>query len=273
MAFWNKRRKKQTAPQEQPARERLLSYQVANLQGIGTRQRQEDAFAFVNAMDVTEMKRNGLLAMVADGMGGMRDGKVASETAIASIKVDFQAMDRTGDLAGQLRDSVLRAGQRVYQALDGQGGSTMVACVFYEEQLYYSSVGDSFLYLLRDGQLLRLNRAHNVLQARWLAAVRSGSMDPEPARTGGEADALTQFLGMGGLEDVDYLRRPLRLHDGDLFLLCSDGVAGVLTEETIAACLREGTPEQMCAGLEQAILLENRRFQDNYTALVIRCGY
>lgn len=273
MAFWNRRRKKQTAPREQTAQERLLSYQVANLQGIGNRQRQEDAFAFVNAMDVTEMKRGGLLAVVADGMGGMRDGKVASETAIASIKADFQAMDRQGDLAGQLRDSVLAAGQKVFQALGGDGGSTVVACLFYEEQLSYASVGDSFLWLLRDGQLLRLNRAHNVRQERWLETIRSGSMDPEPARADNEAEALTQFLGMDGLEDVDCLRRPLRLRDGDLFLLCSDGVAGVLTEETLRACLGEGTPEQICAALENAILLENRRFQDNYTALVIRCGY
>lgn len=273
MAFWNKRRKKQVVPQELPPQERLLSYRVANLQGIGTRQNQEDAFAFVNAVDVTEMKRKGLLALVADGMGGMEGGKLASETAIAAMKASFQTMDRQGDLAEALKGSVLAAGQQVFEALGGRGGSTLVACLFYREQLYYASVGDSYLYLLRDGQLLRLNRPHNVRQECWLDTIRSGSMDPEPARAHREAEALTQFLGMETLDDVDYLRRPLALREGDLLLLCSDGVAGVLTEDQLMSCLQGDAPDQMCPRLEQAILAENRQYQDNYTALVIRCGY
>ena len=68
---------------------RLLSYQVANLQGVGARARQEDSFTVANAFDVTEIKEKGLLFVVCDGMGGMKDGKVASETAIASIRNSF----------------------------------------------------------------------------------------------------------------------------------------------------------------------------------------
>ncbi len=292
MSFWKRRREKnepqESVPQPQasvtvrpeehasPAPavpKRLISYRVANLQGVGSRERQEDSFTFVNAMDVTEMRRNGLLAIVADGMGGMRDGKVASETAIACMKKDFQAMDRSGDIAAQLRDSVLNAGARVFDSLGGGGGSTVVACIFYEEQLWFASVGDSFLYLLRDGQLLRLNREHNVLHERYLETIRSGSMDPEPARADWEKSALSQFLGMDVLDDVDYLRRPLKLHDGDRFLLCSDGVAGVLSEAALQSYMEKGTPADACAAMEKAILMENRQYQDNFTALVVQCGY
>ena len=66
-----------------PVRERLLSYQVANLQGRGTRERQEDSFAFANALDVTEILRRGLLAVVADGMGGLKDGREVSQACVA----------------------------------------------------------------------------------------------------------------------------------------------------------------------------------------------
>ena len=273
MAFWNKRRKKQAVPQTIPPQERLLSYRVANLQGIGTRQNQEDAFAFVNAVDVTEMKRKGLLALVADGMGGMEGGKRASETVIAAMKDAFGGLDRQGNLAEALKESVISAGQKVFELLNGRGGSTLVACLIYEEQLYYASVGDSYLYLLRDGELLRMNRPHNVRQDLWLESIHCDSMDPEPACANKEADALTQFLGMEDIEDVDYLHRPLTLREGDLFLLCSDGVAGVLTEAEISACLQGDTPDQMCSKLEQAVLAQNRKYQDNYTALIIRCGY
>ena len=67
MGLFNRKRRQPRPP------ERLLSYQVANLQGIGTRERQEDSFAFVNALDVTEMRRKGLLAIVADVMGGLNN--------------------------------------------------------------------------------------------------------------------------------------------------------------------------------------------------------
>lgn len=251
---------------------RLISYRIGNLQGIGSRDRQEDSFAFVNALDVTDMKRMGLLAVVADGMGGMRDGKVASETAIASLKVSFQNMNRQENLARQLYDSVLRAGEAVFQALGGDGGSTLVECIFYQEQLWFASVGDSYLYLLREGQLLRMNREHNVMTERFLDAIRQESMDPAPGREDPEKAALSQFLGMDALDDVDCLRRPLRLHDGDVFLLCSDGVGGTVPEARVRECLSLGTPEEMCAALERAVAEAGSPYQDNYTALIIQCG-
>ena len=289
MAFWNRRKKQAPPPSVPPSfptvepvssppppsepPKRLLSYQVANLQGVGTRPRQEDGFAFVNAMDVAEMKRSGLLAIVADGMGGMRDGRVASQTAISVMKAGFQALDRSGSIPEQLEESVIQAGREVYRTLGGDGGSTAVVCLFYNEQLYFTSVGDSGLYLLREGTLLRLNLEHNVRNERFLETIRQGSMDPEIAREDPEAAALTQFLGMGGAVRADSLRRPMHLHDGDLLLLCSDGVDGTLTEAQMLACLGEASPEAMCQALERAILEENRQYQDNYTALIVRCGY
>ena len=260
------------APRLSALPRRLISYRIGNLQGIGSRERQEDSFAFANAMDVTEMRRQGLLAIVADGMGGMRDGKLASETAIAALKADFQSMDREGDLAAQLYRSALRAGEAVYRTLGGDGGSTLVECVFYDEQLWYASVGDSYLWLLREGQLLRLNREHNVMTERFLETIRSGSMDPSPGREDPEKAALSQFLGMDAVDDIDILRRPLRIHDGDVFLLCSDGVGGVLTGQTVRECLSKHVPEEMCAALERAVMQENNPYQDNFTALIIQCG-
>lgn len=253
--------------------ERRLSYRVGNLQGQGKRQRQEDGFCFINAMDVTAIRREGLLAVVADGMGGMMDGKVASETALAVLRQEFPLLDRQGDLAVQLRRGVLRAGDAVYERLGGDGGTTVVACLFYEEQLLYVSVGDSFLYLLRDGELLRLNREHNVENELWLRGIRVGSMDPAPGRMDIEHSALTAFLGMDGLSELDELRLPLPLHDGDRFLICSDGVGGVLSEETLRRCLEETEPQDCCAALQRAIIEVDHPYQDNYTALVVHCLY
>lgn len=254
-------------------RELLLSYQVANLQGIGTRERQEDSFAFANVMDVTEIRKNGLLAVVADGMGGMKDGKQASETVIAGLKKDFEEMDRENDLAQQLCRSVFDAGEKVYGMLNGDGGSTVVACILFQEQLYFVSVGDSFLYLKRGQELIRLNREQNCQTRTYLETIRSGSMDPTEGQNHREKAALTQFLGMDEMDEMDYLRRPFPVKDEDVLLICSDGVGGVLTEQELLSCLCEDSPDRMCAAIEEKIWQHGETYQDNYTALIIKCGY
>lgn len=252
---------------------RLLSYQVANLQGVGARARQEDSFTVANAFDVTEIKEKGLLFVVCDGMGGMKDGKVASETAIASIRNSFVEMDRSGNLAEQLKDSIYRAADEVERALGGDGGSTVVACIIFEEKLYFASVGDSFLYLKRGNSLYRLNHEHNLCNQIFRETIQSGSADPTEGLNSPEAVALTQFLGMSGISEVDYLKRPYILQDGDVLLACSDGVGGVLTEREVQDALSQNTSRDMCVMLEQGIVAHAKKHQDNYTALVVKCMY
>ena len=254
---------------------RRLSYQVSSLQGIGQRERQEDAFLVVNGDDVFEMGREGLFAVVADGMGGMKDGGLASRTVVESLPNAFAVMDRSTDLAGQLFQSVNRTGGKVRELLGGDGGSTVVACLIFGEQLYFVSVGDSYLYLKRDGELYRLNREHTYRSRLYLEELRSGGINPKPAEEAEEAAALVQFLGMDGMEadEMDGFRRPYPLKDGDVLLLCSDGIAGVLTDDQILDCLKWPKPAEICANLEERVLKRRLRFQDNYTAVVIRCGY
>ena len=254
------------------APKRLLGYQVANLQGLGTCERQEDAFAFANVMDVTLIREKGLLAVVADGMGGMKDGRLASETVVSSIRQDFGDLDYRSDMALQLRESLCRANEKAFALLDGEGGSTAVVCLIYQEQLYFASVGDSFLYLKRNGRVFRLNRPQNILHELYLEAIRGGTMDPSMARQDPEGAALTQFLGIDLLEDIDLLLRPLPLMSGDILLLCTDGVAGGLNEEQLIDGLTKPTPQEMCTALEQMVKQASAgQYQDNYTALIIQC--
>lgn len=250
-----------------------LSYHGAQLQQIGTRSNQEDSFAFVNISDVTLMRTRGLLAVVADGMGGMKDGKIASEAAVSRIMTGFENMDLASDIPAQLRGFMVMANDEIFSTLSAQGGSTGVICVFYNESLYYSSVGDSYLMLKRGDSIYHLNRKQNMFTRVCLQQIREGSVDCEPARTHPEKAALTCFLGMRELRDVDYTLRPIPLMDGDVILLCSDGVGGVLSEEQLKECLSAPTPEEMCRSMHEGVEAAGKRFQDNYTALVVRCEY
>lgn len=249
----------------------LLSYQVANLQQKGARPYQEDSFAFVNALDVTEIRENGLMAIVADGMGGMEAGKQVSEMAVSCMVSAFSQMQRTGDLALQLRNAVIAADDALVQCFKGIGGTTLISCIIYDEKLYFASVGDSYLYLMRGGSLYRLNREQNYRHQLYTEAISAGSIDPTEADQDPDGHRLSAFLGMGGLSDLDYLRQPLPLRDGDILLLCSDGVGGVVTESQIIQNLSNNSAAEMCLNLDESVRRAARVHQDNYTALVIRC--
>ncbi|MDE7339684.1 MAG: serine/threonine-protein phosphatase [Lachnospiraceae bacterium] len=254
-------------------KKRLLSYQVANLQGIGSRERQEDSFSIANAFDVMEIKEKGLLFVVCDGMGGMKDGRLASETAVASIRDSFLAMDRKRDIAGQLKESIFLAADEVRNRLDGAGGSTVVAGIIFDERLYYASVGDSYLYLRRGNDLYRLNREQNLCHEKYLESIRSGNLNPREAEESQDAAALTQFLGMVGFCQVDCSVRPLPLREGDVLLACSDGVGAVLDEREIWNALNFSSTQAMCQQLEQGIFAHAKKNQDNYTALAVKCMF
>ena len=144
--------------------------------------------------------------------------------------------------------------------------------IIYQGQLFFASTGDSFLYLLRDSKLLRLNTVHNMAHLKYLEAIRNGQLDPSTGRNHAEAAALTGFLGLTGYTlAVDGTTDPLPLRDGDILLACSDGVGGVLSQTTLIEAMKAPTVQKMCSNIEQRIEAYARPHQDNYTALVI--GY
>ena len=250
-----------------------LSYRGASLQGIGARSEQQDAFDFVNIFDVTLIQEQGILAIVADGMGGMEGGAFAAQTAVACVRDAFLDMDRESSVPEQLEAALRNADEVIYHGLLGAGGSTAVVGMVYQEKFWFACVGDSYLYLKRGSSLIRLNRPQNVEHDLYLESIRQGNVSREAAEASGEREAVSQFLGMGELTDTDSAVRPLRLQDGDVLLLCSDGVAGVMTEEDILFALARPVPQEMCADLERTILQKKRKYQDNYTALIIQCTY
>lgn len=264
--------RKSPKPVAEPAtQERYLSYQCAAVQEIGTRERQEDAWTLINAEDVTRIRNEGLLAVVADGMGGLEHGAFASQMSIQIISEDFRDMDRTEPLEQQLAQSVLHAADGVYSRLQGAGGSTVIACMVFEQQLYYAGMGDSYLYLLRQGKLIRLNREQNVLHKRYLELIRQGNMDISMIAGIAQPHAVTDFLGIDRTGELDWLCRAMPLMDDDVLLLCSDGVGGVLLPSEICECIRIPDANAAAAALQNKILSKGYANQDNYTAVIIRC--
>ena len=242
---------------EQPAPRPVL--ELANLQGIGSREEQQDAFGISR---MARMEEDGLLAVLCDGMGGMAEGgRIAAETA-AELVAMFPWEDD-----GAVPEWVRQRSGRVYQQFRGHGGTTLVAALLRGRSLSFWCVGDSDLFLLREGTLYELNVRQEFRNDLVLRALE-GAFPVEDAFTDPQAGALSEYIGK---EDVkcDYTYLPFPLQPEDVLLLCSDGVSDTLTLKQIREAMAL-PPQACCDKLEEEILAAGRPNQDNYTAIVMQ---
>ena len=262
--FLFRRRKKKRAKKteepvtELPKPERPPALELANLQGLGCREEQQDAFG-ISRMDRYEAE--GLLAVLCDGMGGMAEGgKIATETAAELVSLFPWEEDDFVPRWARQRSA------RVYRQFRGHGGTTLVAAQVKGDRLSFWCVGDSDLFLLREGKLYSLNTRQEYQNELILRAL-GGAFPLEEAFLDPQAGALSEYIGK---EEVhgDCSRIPFPLLPGDALLLCSDGVSDTLTLKQLREAL--GLPPQACCDkLEREILLAQKPGQDNYTAIVI----
>ena len=257
-------------PPDHPQR-RGLTFQVGNIQGVGGRERQEDSFALLHAADAGEIARRGLFAVVADGMGGLEDGKQISEGAVDTLLQLFQALNDEGDIPRQLKEGICAVSDGLFQRFAGRSGTTVVAVRIFQDSLHWVSVGDSAIYLMRGGGVFQLNQEHTYLNQLYARELEQERIDKSRAEQDEDARRLTAFVGMPQLEQVDYSLRPLPLQAGDRILLCSDGISGVLSPpELMEAMALE--PDRGCSLLESMVLEKNLPEQDNYTGIIISCS-
>ena len=247
-----------------------LAIRVANLQGIGEREEQEDSFAVLNATALAELSSQGLFALVADGMGGMEGGRQASEWAADFFVQLFRERDPKRSVPEWFYQSVHVVSDSVYRQFGGRSGTTLVAVHLLEDRLHWLSVGDSAIYLARDGGVFQLNREHTCLNQLYLQELEQPVIDKARAEQDEDARRLTSFVGIDRLAEVDLNLRPLTLKRGDALLLCSDGISGVLTPPELLEAMSL-PPEESAALLEHMVLEKGIPGQDNYTGILIAC--
>ena len=230
----------------------------------GDRESQQDCMA----LSPLEMYGSqGVLAVVADGMGGLSDGDKVSQAAVSAMLEGFLNSREPNPLLAL----TARANQAVNALLGpnglGASGTTLVAGIVRDGFFEYVSVGDSRICLYRQGDLIQLNREHIYRNELSTLAV-NGMGTLWDAQTHPKAGGLTSYLGMGELKYVDIPAEPLRLHAGDRIILMSDGVYNALTREELESAL--GQEAQTAADtIVRMIHAKAYRNQDNYTAVIL----
>ena len=241
-----------------------------NAQAVGERHEQQDAFGFIDKDDTAFVAHGGVLAVVADGMGGMALGRQASQRAVDTLLKAYVEKRLDETIPEALTRALHAANADVVKLadeadLEGNVGTTVVAAVIHQGQLHWVSVGDSHLYLSRQGTLKQLTTDH-VYAAELDQAVREGNLSQEEAERHPERRSLTSYVGLPGLTAIDTGTGAVEV--GDRVLLCSDGLYGSLSEAEMAAALT-GDPQRAAEALIGQGLAKRYAHQDNLTAVVM----
>ncbi len=209
--------------------------------------------------------------VVADGMGGHQSGEVASRMAASSIAKYFRADIKPDAHVGQrLRAAVLEANAKIYARADDSRlhrgmGTTVVAAAYApnDRTFFVAHAGDSRCYRMRGEELKQLTRDHSLISDALLERPDLTELDLKYL----PKNVITRALGIGPTVDVDL--RAERVEPGDVFVLCSDGLHGLVTDEEIAAIVRgNDVLTEACARLIEAANANGGK--DNITVVLVR---
>ena len=215
----------------------------------------------------------GVLAVVADGMGGLSGGEKVSGRIVQDVHAAApQFRPNTMDtILPQMVESICADINKMLGP-DGiyKSGSTLLAVLSDGKKFSWASVGDSRIYLFRGGVMSQVNPEHNQLTTEWMPEVQAGRMSIQDAMNNPDGKKLTSFIGMGKLRYLSASRSSIAIAPGDRILLMSDGVFGTLSDQQMAEILTKCPDVTQAASLmENQVLAAQARGQDNFTAVIL----
>ena len=243
--------------------------QLGNISDVGCeREKNEDYFGYFEPDDDAEYARKGRLAIVADGMGGMAGGYAASRTAVDVIHKEYVA-HASMNPKEVLNDAILAANDVIFGQAEADPslrgmGTTVTAMVLKGDLAYFAQVGDSRAYLIRGGQITQVTQD----QTKVARLVAEGIISPEEAEDHPDAHILSQAVGNKVSVKVDTDMQPVEAKAGDIFLLCSDGLHGLVSDEELAGVASREDPNTACHTLVD--LAKERGGHDNITVQIVK---
>ncbi|MDR2614240.1 MAG: Stp1/IreP family PP2C-type Ser/Thr phosphatase [Candidatus Accumulibacter sp.] len=220
------------------------------------------------------------LAILADGMGGYNAGEVASGIATSFLASAletsfFDPVDGVSEAGGRpsasdsFAESIRQANLAIYNAACSEPvyagmGTTLVMALFFDNRITVAHIGDSRLYRLRDGRFTAMTRDHSLLQEQ----IDRGMISTEEARFARNKNLVTRALGVEPSVESEihtYDARP-----GDIYLLCSDGLNDMVSDEEIHQILRR-RPDDLAMAADRLVWAANEHGgRDNVSVILIR---
>lgn len=234
---------------------------------VGARERNEDACGYW---------RDGgpVCCVLSDGAGGHGGGDVASRIAVESVLGSFAkhpecSSHNVASLIARANHEVMQEQSRNDRLSDMRATLVVLAFDPRGRLALWGHVGDSRLYMLRNGYVEARTKDHSLLQSM----IDAGFVDPAGPHRQRDRSVLVASLGSDDGFDPDVLDDPVTLNAGDAFLLCSDGFWEHTSDAAIEAALqRSASPDDWLEQLERRVADANKPAQDNYSAIAVWCG-
>lgn len=264
------------APSRPPVHRSVPQLYTLSYTDTGNREYQQDAVYVSDSKVLAANKKTRVIGIVCDGMGGMADGGRASQTAIQMMVQGFRQIEKAANvnIPAFFRQGILAIDKAIYDfpRENGKGsGTTMVAVIAEDNKLYWASVGDSRIYIIRGGNMKQVTRDHNY----WLRLqemVAAGQMSMEEAMGKRQKEALISFLGIGNVSLMDINTQPFEMQPGDTVMLCSDGITKTLPDEQIRNIIMADivSLEEKAKTLVRAAVTNNTHSQDNTSVAILQ---
>ena len=243
--------------------------QFGNAQHIGARNNQEDAFGFSDISPEATQTR-GVFAVLCDGMGGLSGGRETAMATVSAVLSAAKCHDFRHGFDSKITAVIEAIGKQVYEQYNlksFQTGATLAVAYVYEDKLYFACVGDSRIYLVRNGTMTALNEDHDRLN-QLLDEYIDGDRSFASAFEDRQKDNLASFIG-AKKRKIDVSRKPLLLKTGDRILLCSDGIYNSISECEMLRLLANRHAQASCDAIVETITAKATPAQDNMTVMVI----
>ena len=227
-----------------------MKLDFASLSDIGqVRMKNEDSVGRHQPGDEKQLAERGTIFVVADGMGGHRGGEIASALAVETV-VSLYYTEEGSDPTAILGECFVEANKRIFQKATGDAdlfgmGTTCTTMVVRGAEAFFAHVGDSRAYVLRNGDLFQLTEDHSLVGEM----VRSGILSTEDAQHHPKRNVITRSLGTHQDLAPDFPSTPYTIADGDVFLLCSDGLTSMVPDEEIKHIVGAHEPAEACQAL------------------------
>lgn len=240
---------------------------------IGTRKYQQDS---IYGKVYQNMRA---LAVICDGMGGMNGGEIASKTAVDTLVHDFNRDINISNIPDFFKKEAIKLDECVTELEDEYGnplggGSTIVSIIANGNELYWLSVGDSRIYIIRNHEIKAVNQDHN-FRMQLDAMLAAGKITAEEYKQEEhQAEALISFLGIGGLSLMETNVKPFTLKMNDIVLLCSDGLYKRLSNKEILKIIEDNSYDMQKAAvtLTDIVMQKTERNQDNTSVALLEYG-
>lgn len=221
----------------------------------------EDSLGFIEIKD-------GYVFIVCDGMGGHEGGEIASKAAVGLI-IEYLNTQKIENVSVALHQAITFANQQIYMNAqkrpDSKGmGTTVVLLLIYKDEIYTAHVGDSRMYVLTDNQFIQLTKDHSVVQDM----VDNGVLSPEEAENHPRKNEITRALGIREEVMPTISNKALKAKAGDRFVICSDGLSGLISTQLFSATVQQKNAPDECAR-ELITLAKKGGGDDNITVQII----